>query len=129
MESLRGVFHSIVDQFERVYVIIDALDECMNTEILTVLRWIEEVVKSPGGRLRLLVTSRPEGDIEISLGHLCTHGRVRVGEDAVNGDMGIYLDDMLKRQTKLANKCEEIKASVMKNARGMYGHLQPVCTR
>ena len=123
LESLRGVFHSIVDQFERVYVIIDALDECMNTEILTVLRWIEEVVKSPGGRLRLLVTSRQEGDIEKCLGQLCTQGHVRVGGDAVNADIGIYLDDVLERQTKMANRREEIKASVMKNTQGMYGYL------
>ena len=86
------------------------------------LKWIEEVVRIPGGVLRLLVTSRQEGDIEKCLGQLCTQGHVRVGGDAVNADIGIYLDDVLERQTKLANGREEIKASVMKNAQGMYGY-------
>ncbi|ETW75262.1 hypothetical protein HETIRDRAFT_455913 [Heterobasidion irregulare TC 32-1] len=88
----------IVDQFEHVYVLIDALDECTNTETLTMLKWIEEVVRILGSGLRLLVTSRQEGDIEKSLGQLCTQGH-----------------------TKLANRREEIKASVMKNAQGMFG--------
>ena len=93
------------------------------------LKWIEEVVRIPGSGLCLLVTSRQEGDIEKSLGQLCTQGHVRVGGDAVNVDIGVYLDDMLERQTKLANRREEIKASVMKNAQGMYGYPWIIYTR
>ncbi|ETW75217.1 hypothetical protein HETIRDRAFT_330662 [Heterobasidion irregulare TC 32-1] len=71
--------------------------------------------------LRLLVTSRHEGDIEVSIGSLCPQGHVRVGEDFANEDTGIYLDGMLGRHTKLAKRREEIKASLLKNAQGMFG--------
>ena len=59
-----------------VYLIIDALDECPNTELPPprekVLELIEKLVKLNHPNLRLCVTSRPEVDIRASLEPLAT---------------------------------------------------------
>jgi len=51
-----------------VYVIINALDECLNTGPLSpreqVLKLVKELVKSEITNLQICVTSRPEADIE-----------------------------------------------------------------
>jgi hypothetical protein len=58
-----------------IYLIVDALDECLNTQALSspreeVLKLLKDLIDLNLPNLRLCVTSRPETDIKAVLGHL-----------------------------------------------------------
>ena len=83
----------MLEIFDSTHIVIDALDECV--EKADVLRWIESVAVGTSGRLHLMLTSRPEADIEQGLASLHNLQKVSVGEKSTD-DIGAYLDARLR---------------------------------
>ena len=68
IEGLMITLKHIIESFQHVYVIIDALDECTDQEQL--LQLIEEIIEWRLGNLHILATSCKECDIEDCVGPL-----------------------------------------------------------
>ena len=119
--SFQATLAQILDGFERVCIVIDALDECQDREEL--LEWITEIVSQKAGRVRLAVTGRPEREIEdalLDLGACC----VDVAMESSNHDIAAFLDRELATDRKFKKwdvaVRDEIQSVLIKGAEGMY---------
>ena len=83
-----------------VYLIVDALDECLNTSSIPsprdeVLNLIEELIKSEIPHLRICVTSRPETDIKEFLDPLVLHTVSLHDESGQKRDIEEYIKSVI----------------------------------
>src|SRR6202035_3112178 len=65
VKSLQDTLILILEAFDDVSIVLDALDECNERKDL--LKWITEMICFRKDKLHLLVTSRPEEDIAMHL--------------------------------------------------------------
>ena len=120
-EQLQNVLSDILDRFLQVYIMIDALDEC--TEHEKVLNWVNKLILDTSANLHIVVTSRPESDINKTFAALDPHS-IDVGE-ANTKDIVEYLK--LQMELKFIRYDENIRAKIMleleKHAEGSYVYL------
>ena len=88
-----------------VYIIVDALDECPNTQSLPsprdkVLNLIEELIKSEIRNLRVCVTSRPEMDIKDALDPLSFRSVSLHDESGQKTDIEEYITSVINTNPK-----------------------------
>jgi hypothetical protein len=121
VESLRATLLLILEAFNDVFIILDALDEC--TERKDLLNWIKEMTSWRKGKLHLLATSRPEEDIAKHL-RLLDPNHVYIKQDLVSRDIERYIDSILDGEDSFERWGDEIKAKIknklLDNARGMF---------
>jgi Cdc6-like AAA superfamily ATPase len=129
-ESLCKVFLQMLDQAKEVHIVLDALDECRTRKgspSVGLLSWIE-TLRQPGQRnLHLLVTSRPEHDIETVLRKVAKREEdiVPIQSDLINDDICSYVhsrvreSDRLKRWKLRPDVLAEIETRLMAKANGM----------
>src|ERR1700722_10725605 len=87
---------SLIHRFSRpIVIVIDALDEGYNPELLNIL--CNEIPKLPGS-FRIFLTSRPEDHIIIALSHAAhVHQRsIDISGDANKLDIGLYCRNRLR---------------------------------
>jgi ankyrin repeat domain-containing protein 50 len=118
LQELSTHLKLVVSLFTKVYIVVDALDECdeSNRTRTSLLTQLENLEKS----VQLLFTSRPLGEIE-SLRD-ATQVKIRAQED----DMRKYLSDRIPHEHRLAELCrkhdgleEEIVNKIISKADGM----------
>jgi hypothetical protein len=125
VHALLDVTQQMIQEFPKVYVVLDALDECdQRAELIDML---EEIAGWQLQNLHLLVTSRRERDIESSLeGFVDLQNRICLQSELVDRDIQRYVqqrlsdDKSLRKWDKDAAIKQEIEAALMKGARGMY---------
>jgi NACHT domain len=109
---------SVLQKLGRTYLLIDALDECSQRESL--LQLISEI-KNRCSSVSILVTSRNEYDIELSLKDIAIC--LGVQSTVVDEDIQIYVQSRLMADSKLRRwpqvVKEEIKQSLVEKAHGM----------
>lgn len=122
--SLLLTLRKMVEEFAETFIILDALDECVERKEL--LADIKEIAKWKLGKLHMLVTSRREIDIERSLGPLINdHDEVCIQDDLVNDDIRAYVRQRLETDEELARwrsrpeVQDEIETKLMEKANGM----------
>jgi hypothetical protein len=125
LDDLQNTLHRILDGFSSSFIILDALDECADRGKL--LSWIQtfilEIAINLG--LRLIVTSRPEQEIEdkFKSAHY-----LDLVEESENHDLRAYLDYQLQNDPELQKwDCDthkQIKLTLMEQADGMYVYYQ-----
>ena len=106
------------------YIILDALDECANrAELMDIL---ETIAGWQLKKLHILLTSRRERDIEISLETLVdARNAIDLRAEMVDKDIRAYIDHRLsvdknlKRWQKDRGIRQEIEAALMEKACGM----------
>jgi hypothetical protein len=115
----------VLQQFTHVYVVLDALDEC--TQRLELMEMLETVVGYQLDNVHLLMTSRRERDIEMSLeSYIQEENSVCLQKDVVDEDILRYVQQRLREDKGLAKWSkevairEEIETALMRGARGMY---------
>jgi hypothetical protein len=119
--SLHATLLLILEAFDDVFIILDALDEC--TERKDLLKWIKEMTSWRKVKLHLLATSRPEEDIA---GHLrmLDPDHVNMIPDLVGRDIERYINGMIYDEDTFGRWGDEVKANiknkVLKRAGGMY---------
>jgi ankyrin repeat protein len=91
VQCLKEMLAALLEQ-PRIYLIVDALDECPCTSGVvsprdSVLELIEDLVESRLPNLRICVTSRPEADILEALGPLASHTVSLHDEDGQKQDI------------------------------------------
>jgi Cdc6-like AAA superfamily ATPase len=129
-ESLCKVFLQMINQAEEVYLVLDALDECQTRKGMSsegLLLWLETLLQPDQRNLHLLVTSRPEHDIEIVLYDLAKREEdiVPIQSDLIRDDIRSYIHTTvrekkgLKRWNSRADVLEEIETQLMEKANGM----------
>lgn len=124
MDVLQNTLQSVLDGFSGAYIIIDSLDECAERGKL--LHWLTKITSWKVGKVHLVVTSRPERDIEDHLQVLDSR-RVCLTNERENRDIEIYLGHMLQQDGKLKRWDEGVRSNIkdvlMERAQGMYVSL------
>ncbi|KAF7965758.1 hypothetical protein HWV62_41994, partial [Athelia sp. TMB] len=111
----------VLETFESTYILIDSLDECV--EKADLLGWIQNVTSVSSGRLHLMLTSRPEPDIEHGVGSLSSVDKIQIGDETMTGDISAYLDARLQSAVMVKWKepeKREIKRTLVDGSGGMF---------
>ena len=123
-QSLRTTLHAMIETFNAIRVVLDALDECQTRKEL--LPWIREFVTS-SKNVDIIVTSRKEEDIESALIRwMRADAIVPIQRGPVNEDIFAYVhnrvrtDKGLDRWQAYPKVQDEIQTKVMEKADGMY---------
>jgi hypothetical protein len=95
----------------RVYIIVDAVDECAVNECLNnpgipsprenVLRLIKELVDLHHPDIRVCITSRPEVDIRMVFGPLASHAVSLHDQAGQRGDIINYVKSIVESDTNM----------------------------
>jgi hypothetical protein len=121
VESLQATLLLILEAFDDVYIVLDALDEC--AERKDVLKWIKQMTSWRKNKLHLSATSRPEEDIAKHL-RLLDPDHVYIKQDLVGRDVERYINSILYDEDSFEQWGDEInvdiKNTLLKSAEGMY---------
>jgi Cdc6-like AAA superfamily ATPase len=127
--SLCQLFFQMIDDLEYVYIVLDALDECttrMEPCSEGLLYWISDLMGSGRTNIRLLVTSRPEEDIESTLSGLIDKEHiVPIQSNLISSDISTYIctrvrkGEGLKRWQKYPDVQQKIEETLIRKADGM----------
>ena len=120
VNQLQNTLRDILDAFLHVHIIIDALDECTNRE--KTLIWINKLISDTdrtAENLHIMVTSRPERDIEKGFR---TFDSIDIGEATENQDVLKYLELQMESKFKEYNKItrKKIESELREHAEGSY---------
>ncbi|KAJ5338580.1 Pfs NACHT and ankyrin domain protein [Penicillium brevicompactum] len=123
-QALAATLLQMLRHCGKVHIIIDALDECKTRR--EVLRWIEDIFRSGIPSVRLLATSRREGDIESELERwLEQQSILSTQEESVNHDIREFVHSQLlsepgfERWRMQPGVQNEIETHIMLKANGM----------
>ena len=125
LDDLEHTLQRILEGFSSTFIILDALDEC--TEREKILNWIQTVIlrKDTNLGLHLMVTSRPEEEIEDKFK---SYHFLDLVEESGNHDLVAYLDYQLQNDSDLqkwkSDTQDQIKLTLVKQANGMYVSYQ-----
>jgi hypothetical protein len=104
----------------RVYLIVDALDECSERPLL--LQVLQQILQIDGN-VHLMLTSRKEYDIETTLQPSVT-AIISMEDKRVDPDIRIHVEQCLREDPKLCKWDEKTKEEIVKQlvsgAKGMY---------
>jgi hypothetical protein len=122
--ALLVTLQHMVQEFDEIYIILDALDECRERKEL--LADINEVAGWELGKLHMLVTSRKERDIEGSLRNLIgTQETICIQNAIIHDDIRTYIherlqtDPGLQRWRKQPNVQKEVETALVDKSNGM----------
>lgn len=119
-EELTFLLGQVVKYFDSIYILLDALDECTDREDL--FEFIVALIDGNNSDLHLLVTSRKENDIAMSLEPLVKFQQAIQGAH-VDADIRVHILEMITNDPKLkkwpANVQKEIENALMRGANGM----------
>jgi hypothetical protein len=128
-EALCNVLLQMIEQVKEVWIVLDALDECRTrkgppTEGL--LSWIRDLRSSEQRNVHLLVTSRPEQDIESGIMAFASNDDiVPIQSSLIIDDIRAYVhtrvreDNGLKRWRSQPKVQNEIESRLTEKADGM----------
>ncbi|KAH8979310.1 hypothetical protein EDB92DRAFT_1821088 [Lactarius akahatsu] len=112
-----------------IYLILDAVDECVNTSGMPsprekVLRLIKELIGLKLSNLHLCITSRPEIDIRNALGPLAAHQISLHEESGQNADIGNYVSSVVHSDSRMrrwrAEERDLVVGTLSTKADGMF---------
>lgn len=113
-----SVIKSVLPEFQQVFVVIDALDECLEPNILMPL------LEKLGKHLRLLVTSRDREDIRQ---YLRPYPCIRLNQESTAEDIRAFVDTEVKERLRTGRLVvrdktlvEELSKVLVDKAEGMY---------
>jgi hypothetical protein len=132
LDAFLKVLRSTLQEFTQVYIVLDALDECIQRSDL--LEMLKTVARWQLDNVHLLMTSRKERDIESSLeSFVVEEDTVCLQRDVVDKDIQRYVQQRLSDHKDLAKWSkdpaikQEIEAALMRGANGM--HVHPIVYR
>ena len=118
LQSIREALLSVINDFETVWIVVDALDEYSDAS--QTFEFVQELLNlNKAAKVNVLVTSRPIPDIS---NHF-THGTT-LEVRARDGDMSSYIDANIRTLPKFVTQDldlqKEIKDSIIKIADGIF---------
>lgn len=128
IESLCALFQSMVQEAGEVWVVLDALDECQKRNDYPaggLLAWIESL-RDSHMNIHLLITSRPEQDIEEAIAKIAWKEEIiPLQSDLIQDDIRRYIEERvrhsngLSRWHKRLDIQRNIKDTLIEKANGM----------
>ncbi|KAF7974281.1 hypothetical protein HWV62_13084 [Athelia sp. TMB] len=117
--ALQLTLQNIIADFDRTYIVLDALDECLDRHKL--LAWIGSLVQRSMTQLHMLFSSRREQDILQRFEPMESVCPVSLEGASANSDIERYVDDMLATVARwnVATRAR-IKHSLMEGVDGMF---------
>jgi ankyrin repeat protein len=119
LEEISRTIHSVAVKYSRVFILVDALDECRESENCRI-RFLSEIFSLQARcGINVFATSRMNGEIE----KLFTNG-ITLEIRARDHDIDIYLDERMRLQQLDildGDTKNEIKRTVVDATGGMYG--------
>ena len=122
--ELRQTLRDLVQNFGNTFLMVDALDECKERELL--LADIQKFFEWQLEGLHVLVTSRREGDIKEALDPLLNENQnIDIQSEVVDRDIRLYVREVLQTAKGLSrwrNKPlvqDEIEKALTEKANGM----------
>ncbi|KIJ16667.1 hypothetical protein PAXINDRAFT_168174, partial [Paxillus involutus ATCC 200175] len=97
LAQLKTTLGEVVKDFDEVYILIDALDECDSQAEL--LGWMKSLQSTTQG-LHLLATSRPERIIEDRMSNF-NHVRISLNSELLDDDIRTYVDERVEASNDL----------------------------
>ncbi|KIJ11010.1 hypothetical protein PAXINDRAFT_16031 [Paxillus involutus ATCC 200175] len=117
LSQLRATLGEVVKDFDEVYILIDALDECDSQAEL--LEWMKSL-QSSTQRLHLLATSQPQRIIEDSMSN-SSHIRISLTSELLDNDIKTYVDEHVKTSDDLKSLMTEgMKKKLRVKGDGMF---------
>lgn len=118
LSALHETLQHVMNGFDRIYIVMDSLDECGDRAELLRYMTAPGVWESPN--LHLLVTSRPEPDIRTHLERIPYLNTVSILVEVTQIDIEMYLDARLARIARWSKATRDrIKKKLMENVDGM----------
>ena len=123
--ELMNALKSLLEANGRVYLIIDALDECppINGERAKLVTMLDTLKNFGIPQLSILVTSRMESDLN-GLAHMSTFPPVNIQTSELEGDIRLHVRNQLSNDSKLRgwppDLRDEIEVELVAGACGMY---------
>ena len=112
-------------QFDQIYLVIDAVDECVEVEDMCdlILMLVE-----PDHGINIIAASRPKRSIEQAFQPIPASNRVSIQSAFVDEDIKLHVHQIMSKDKKmklLPNDIkQEIEEALSKGARGMYKTTQ-----
>ncbi|KZP09386.1 hypothetical protein FIBSPDRAFT_938507, partial [Athelia psychrophila] len=103
---LQDTLQLVIGEFQNVYIVVDALDEC--TDRGKLLEWTRSILCSGSGKLHILFSSRKERDIEDCLAPLDCLGHIQFSSRSSNPDILKYLERRISEIPKWDPKIRKI---------------------
>ncbi|KIK81665.1 hypothetical protein PAXRUDRAFT_102350, partial [Paxillus rubicundulus Ve08.2h10] len=97
LAQLKTTLGEVMKDFDEVYILIDALDECDSQAEL--LNWMKSLPSTTQG-LHLLATSRPERIIEGRMPDF-SHERISLNSELLDDDIKAYVDERVEASNDL----------------------------
>lgn len=119
--ELSNILYDSMEEFDHIYIILDALDECVERQKL--LSIVQRLLYSKTGKMHILVTSRSDTDLEEHLTPIIT-AHILIESSLIEPDIRSYIQEQLHNNPKLRRwpqKVQErIESALMTGAQGMY---------
>jgi hypothetical protein len=119
-ERLIVVLNEVAENFRELYIVIDALDECDQSE--EVLQWIQKLVENKDGRLHLLISSRPDHHFQTDL-KPSTTSVLALDESTFETDIQLYIRERLNNDPRMkkwpSSIHKDVEQSLIANAGGL----------
>ena len=109
-DAIQSLFQEAMARPGEKYIVLDALDECTDREQL--LPFMRELITSRSQKLRILVTSRREKDIEDVLGQVAIYN-INIQSNIVDADISVYICDQMATDTKLKKWPDSVKNQIL----------------
>lgn len=117
LNQFQDMLSSVMAQYSKVYLVVDALDECLEEERNDLLEALAMLVPSAN----LVLTSRPHINLDPFL------GEIQILEvRATEGDIRHYVEKQILKSRKLSKHIhsrpelqKEIQSKIISNAQGM----------
>lgn len=123
MSLLKSTFASMIEKAGETWIVIDALDECLPRHDL--LAWLRDI-RAEQLQSHVLVTSRPEQDIDSAFRKICRDQEIiAVKNDLLKDDISIYVQarvrehESLSRWHRRPDVQREIENNLIEKANGM----------
>jgi len=124
LPNLIRVFFSLLQSFGKTYLMIDALDECSEQDSMLDLLTQISTADQRSGKTSVLITSRRERAIEITLQDIVTDS-ICIQSKLIEADIRLHVRSRLMHDPKLKRHSdsvkEEIEETLVNGAHGMYG--------
>jgi hypothetical protein len=126
VEEISDMLSGIAKSCGRLFIVIDALDECLEKVQIELLRTISKMLKHPG--VSFMATSRPHGNIEEQFkSGFPNYKKLEIR--ASNEDVEKYLLQRMSQSQQLVLRNltlqEDIKVGIIKAVNGMYVSSYP----
>lgn len=120
IDEIKTILRQMLENFDATYILLDALDECMDRENL--LKFMEALMGWNIDTLHVLATSRKENNIAIALEPLVTC-QICIQSTLVDADIRVHILDKLSSIPRLkkwpVDVQKEIEDALMRGANGM----------